>query len=191
MAIINMWSRKSNSHERFDLLMRPHLQKLYRLAYRLTGQQHDAEDLVQDVVLKLFPRLDEMTSIEKLGPWLSKVLYRHYIDKIRSQNRSPLQLVEDSEELYQSSEADTPQPSDEAESELTMAALKQAVDRLNEDQRQLVILHDIEGFTLQEIHEMQGVSVGTLKSRLSRAREKLKEYLKKLEPFHENERVNM
>ncbi|TNF35939.1 MAG: RNA polymerase sigma factor, partial [Gammaproteobacteria bacterium] len=73
MTILNFWSRKQSSHDQFELLLRPHLRRLYNLAYRFSGNRDDAEDLVQDVLLKLFPRLHEMQAIEKLGPWLARV----------------------------------------------------------------------------------------------------------------------
>ena len=69
--------------------MQPHLEAMYRFAYRLAGQQQDAEDLVQDVVLKLYPRLSELESVEQLRPWLNRVLYRHFIDCLLYTSPSP------------------------------------------------------------------------------------------------------
>ena len=57
---------KPSKSRRFDALVRPHLDAMYRFAYRLAGQQQDAEDLVQDVVVKLFPKLDELESVDQL-----------------------------------------------------------------------------------------------------------------------------
>lgn len=190
MAIIKLWPARPTEHEQFEELMQPHLQQLYRLAYRFTGQRADAEDLVQDVALKLYPRLQEMQKIEKLGPWLTRVLYRHFIDRLRSRQRSPLHLVGEDEPGLEEHQDETPGPVGHTEGSLLQGRLLDALSQLNEDQRALVILHDVEGYTLSEIHLMHDVSIGTLKSRLNRARRRLRELLKNMEPFAEPERVN-
>src|SRR6266850_6068124 len=73
----------------FEDLLRPQVEYLYRLAWRFTGSVADAEDLVQDVLIKLFPRTRELLEIERLRPWLARVLYRQFVDSIRKQARSP------------------------------------------------------------------------------------------------------
>lgn len=185
-----MWPFKRSEHEQFEQLVQPHLQQLYKLAFRFTGHRDDAEDLVQDILLKLYPRLEEMQKIEKIGPWLSKVLYRHFIDKLRSQQRSPIQFVENEQPIYELYGDSAEQPADLLEAELTQNKLQQALSQLNEEQRLLVMLHDVEGYSLKEIQQMTDVSIGTLKSRLSRTRGKLREILLKMEPFDNVQRVN-
>lgn len=169
--------------------MRPHLKYLYRLAYRLTGQQHAAEDLVQEVMLKLFPRLEEIEKIEKLSPWLSKVLYRVFIDQLRKDKRSPVDLIGDDESIYETQPGKEQQPAEVTESEILQKKIQYAVTHLNEDQRILIMLHDVEGYSLLEIQQIQDVPLGTLKSRLNRARTKLREILKEVEPYATYERV--
>jgi len=183
MAKILRWPFKPSPHDEFDALVRPHMQRLYKLAYRFTRQQHDAEDLVQDLLLKLFPRLDEMRDIEKLSPWLSRILYRMYIDRYRSQQRSPLQLIDNEEVFYSDKESDQPQPGEQLSSGQHGELLQQALNQLNEDQRCLVMLHDVEGYTLLEISQLQDTPLGTLKSRLNRARAKLRDILHKQGTF--------
>lgn len=169
--------------------MQPYLQQLYRLAYRFTGQQADAEDLVQDVVVKLYPRMQEMQKIEQLGPWLARVLYRHFIDHTRSRQRSPLYLVDDETDFDQQ-KGDIPNPTDNTETAILQQRLQHAMTHLNEDQRVLMILHDVEGYTLNEIHNILDAPIGTLKSRLNRARGRLREILRDVEPFAVSKRVN-
>lgn len=190
MAVIKLWPSKPLEHEQFEQLLQPHLQQLYRVAYRFTGQRADAEDLVQDVVVKLYPRMQEMQKVEKLGPWLVRVLYRHFVDRLRSKQRSPLHLVSDDETELDERSDETPDPAGSAENALLQSRLQSALDKLNEDQRALMILHDVEGYTLNEIHIMQDVSIGTLKSRLNRARTRLRELLSNMEPFDAVRRVN-
>jgi len=191
MNVKKLWTSQPSEQDQFEALIQPHLKQLYKLAYRFSGQQHDAEDLVQDVLLKLYPRLKEMQAIEKLGPWLARVLYRHFVDKYRSKQRTPLQLVgDDDEQIIEDYTEQSPGPAGTKEQSLLQHQLQDSLSQLNEDQRILVILHDVEGYTLQEIHTMYDVSIGTLKSRLNRARGRLRELLKKMEPFEIENRVN-
>ncbi len=191
MDMIKILPLRHSKHNQFETLIQPHLSQLYKLAYRFTRQRDDAEDLVQDVLLKLFPRLNEMQAIEKLGPWLARVLYRHFIDRLRSKQRAPLQLVgEDDDKILEDFSDAKPGPAGASDATQLQNRLQHALGQLNEDQRILVILHDVEGYTLQEIHTMHDVSIGTLKSRLNRARGRLKELLKNMEPFDTDRRVN-
>jgi len=191
MNVKKLWTTQPSEQDQFEALVQPHLKQLYKLAYRFSGKQHDAEDLVQDVLLKLYPRLKEMQAIEKLGPWLARVLYRHFVDKQRSKQRRPLQLVgNDDEQILEDFTEPAPGPASTQEQTLLQNQLQHSLSQLNEDQRILVILHDVEGYTLQEIHTMYDVSIGTLKSRLNRARGRLRECLKNMEPFEIGSRVN-
>ena len=76
-------------------MVQPHLQAMHSFAWRLTGNSQDAEDLVQDVVVKLYPRLDELESVDQLRPWLNRVLYRQFIDGLRKKSRQADQPVSD------------------------------------------------------------------------------------------------
>ena len=190
MAIIKLRALWQSEHEQFEELLQPHLQQLYKLAYRFTGQRADAEDLVQDVVVKLYPRLQEIQKIEQLGPWLARVLYRHFVDRVRSKQRSPLHLVDKDESVLDDHKDEMPDPAENIEAVLLQNRLQGALNQLNEDQRAVMILHDVEGYTLNEIHSMHDVSIGTLKSRLNRARARLRELLKNMEPFGVIKRVN-
>ncbi|MCK7579430.1 MAG: RNA polymerase sigma factor [Chromatiales bacterium] len=79
--------RRSGS---FEALLAPHIEHLYRLAYRFTGNRPDAEDLVQDLLVKLYPRRAELTGIDYLQPWLVRALYNLFIDAVRRAGRNPL-----------------------------------------------------------------------------------------------------
>ena len=179
----------SQARDAFAALLQPHLEKLYRLAYRLTSNVPDAEDLVQDVVLKLYERRDELTSIRELAPWLGRVLYNQFIDDKRRYGRQPLKLVEASAGVDEQPGTGT----DPLAATLTadMAkSLSAALARLGEDHRVVVLLHDSEGYKLKEIQELTGVPIGTLKSRLHRGRERLRELLKKDGTFSVQEACN-
>ena len=182
MGIINIWPFRKDSHAQFEKLVSPHFNNLYKLAYRLTGQRDNAEDLVQDLLLKIYPRLEEIQGIDKLAAWLSRVLYRLFIDQYRQQQRSPINLMSDEDVIYDTHASNMAGPADVANAELTQELINSALEQLNEDRRILIMLHDVEGYNLQEINDMTGIPVGTIKSRLSRARNKLRKIIQTREP---------
>ena len=189
MAIIKLWPSQQSKQAQFDQIVRPHLKKLYQLAYRFTGNPTDAEDMVQDVLLKLYPKLDELIQIEKPGPWLARVLYRHNIDHYRKQQRTAIDQSDDGT-CYDDIETQNAQPTEFMESSQTQTALNQGLHQLSTDHRDLIMLHDVEGYTLVEIQQILDTPIGTLKSRLSRSRSKLREILSAMEPFNEPRRVS-
>jgi RNA polymerase sigma-70 factor (ECF subfamily) len=182
MGIKNIWPFRKNTHARFETLVSPHMNNLYKLAYRLTGQRDYAEDLVQDLLLKVYPRLEEMQGIEKLAAWLSRVLYRLFIDQYRRQKRSPIHLMSDEAVIYDTHASNMAGPSEVANTALTQKLINTALEQLSVDRRALIMLHDVEDYSLQEINEMTGIPIGTIKSRLSRARNKLREIIQIREP---------
>lgn len=166
----------------FEKIVRPHVMKLYRVAYRLCGTVNDAEDLVQDVMVKLYPKRQNLAAIERPGPWLVKVLYRTFIDQRRRVARSPLHLVqtsnnEDDTPLLESIPSEHNNPEELSVNRQMRDRLMRAIDSLNQDQRHLCILHDVEGYTLNELEEILDTPIGTLKSRLHRARANLRNLL--------------
>ncbi|WP_336367325.1 RNA polymerase sigma factor [Marinobacter sp. C2H3] len=177
-----IFSFRQNSTTRFDAIIRPHLEPMYRFAFRLTGNQADAEDLVQDVVIKLFPKLDELARVEQLRPWLNRVLYRQFVDGVRRQHRRGTrtfsELDEQASSLWPDSIADAnPGPQDQVGNGRLGSALDRAMAELSPDQRTLVLLHDVDGWRQEDIAAVLDVPIGTIKSRLHRTRAALREKL--------------
>jgi RNA polymerase sigma-70 factor (ECF subfamily) len=163
----------------FDALIKPHLDRLYRLSFRLAGNKAEAEDLFQDVLTKIFPRLDELNEIEEPGSWLCRVMYNHFIDNRRRYARQRLVSVSE-DRLPGKSLEELPgnlDPVADAERLDNIMRLQRAFSELSEDHRLVVLLHDSEGYKLTEIQDVTGTPVGTLKSRLHRARARLREIL--------------
>ncbi len=170
--------RRSESGD-FESLLRPHVDHLFRVAFRFTGNREDAEDLVQDLLAKLYTRRREVAEVEKLRPWLVRVLYRMFVDDWRKRSRLRLFPGGEPEDPAASDPlsqltAEGPDPREETESRLAREALEGALARLSPDHRAVLALHDIEGYTLPEMEAVLEVPVGTLKSRLHRARARLR-----------------
>jgi RNA polymerase sigma-70 factor (ECF subfamily) len=169
------FKRKDSPRQRFESLMRPHFDPLYAAARRMTLSPIDAEDLVQEVCLKAFTRLDELEAIEYKRAWLLKVLYNKFIDSRRSDQRSPVNLAGTGAESTDPDDVAVSrwQPEEQLDQEIRADRILKAMSYLNKDLCALVALHDIEGMTLEELQKLTGRPIGTIKAQLHRTRIKL------------------
>ena len=175
---------------RFETLLRPHLQRLYRLAYRFTGSRDDAEDLVQSLLIKLVPQEQRLAEVDALAPWLARALYHLYVDDVRRRNRAPTNVgasVADADTIDALPDEVSESPEQAAERRLTNRRLTAALAELPVEQRALIAWHDVEGYSLDELAAALDLPVGTLKSRLHRARAHVRRSL--TEPAVARERV--
>lgn len=166
----------------FEELIAPHLLKMYQVAYRLTGSVTDAEDLVQDVLVKIFPKRRQLVKIDKLSPWLIKVLYRTFIDQHRRKQRSPLHLLTpqkstETNDILDRIPTESSGPEENVQSSQTREQIAKAIGTLTGDHRDIIVFHDMEGYTLSELVDILEAPLGTLKSRLHRARANLRKLL--------------
>ena len=163
----------------FTVFIRPHMDRMYRLAYRFTGHREDAQDLVQDVLLKLHSQMDRLVEVEAIVTWLGRVMYNQCIDNQRRYKSRRLELVDDPTLSENPDHAPAAEPSTEdlVQGEFTITRVEAAMAQLSDDHQLVIKLHDIEGYSITEIAEITGISHGTLKSRRQRARERLQELL--------------
>jgi RNA polymerase sigma factor (sigma-70 family) len=169
------------AHE-FEGLMRQHVPALYRSAYRWTGSVERAEDLVQELLVRLFPMLDDLRKLEQVRPWAMRVMYRIFVDQLRRERSSPVEFGrfhasgmddEDEDEAVDLSS----DPELLADRELVQERIIEAWAHLPLEHRVVLTMHDVEGYTLEDISEMTDTAVGTIKSRLHRARARLRNLL--------------
>jgi RNA polymerase sigma-70 factor (ECF subfamily) len=163
----------------FEKLVQPHFDRLWRLAFRLTGHRAEAEDLFQELLIKAFGKLDDLVAIDAPGSWLSRVMYNLFIDERRRFARTRMHVVEEGFLAGDGLEG-LPGPDDPVRDNERLQKLQQldrALARLSEEHRIIVLLHDTEGYKLSEIHALMNIPVGTVKSRLHRARARLREIL--------------
>ncbi len=163
----------------FETLVRPHFDRLFRLAFRLTGRKAEAEDLFQELLIKAFGKLDDLVAIEEPGSWLSRVMYNLFIDERRRFQRRRMHLVDEGflpgDGLAGFAGDDDPALDHERFELFRM--LDQALSQLSEEHRIIVLLHDTEGYKMAEIEDLMGIPLGTVKSRLHRARARLRDIL--------------
>ncbi|MCG3120177.1 MAG: ECF RNA polymerase sigma factor SigR [bacterium] len=182
-----MASKKSSPEERrqeFEALAFPHMDSLYSTALRLTRRPLDAEDLVQDVYLRAYRFFDKFEPGTNFKAWIFKILTNTFINRYRKQVREPQQTeFEKVEFFYSEAEGERDDKYETRYEEKNYADLfgdevSAALARLSYDFRAVVILCDIEGFSYKEISEIIEVPMGTVMSRLSRARQHLQKYLR-------------
>jgi RNA polymerase sigma factor (sigma-70 family) len=175
-----------SSAAEFDLLLRGHVRTLYRYAYRWTGDADQAEDLVQETLTRLYSELPRLREIEQLRPWVARVMYRIFVDWLRRANRSPVvfvgrsgstgEFLEDDEEDDQAPD-ESWNPEALTEQAFERERIEAAWVRLHKQHRVVLSLHEIEGYSLEEVAHIIEIPLGTAKSRLNRARNRLRELL--------------
>ena len=163
----------------FEKLVQPHFDRLWRLAFRLTGRRAEAEDLFQELPIKAFGRLDDLVTIDEPGSWLSRVMYNLFIDEQRRFIRTHMHVVDEGFLPSGGLEglAGSEDPAADSERLERLKLLDEALAQLSDEHRIIVLLHDTEGYKLAEIQALMNIPIGTVKSRLHRARGRLREIL--------------
>lgn len=168
--------------EDFEDEIVPHLDAMYNFALRLTSDPSDAEDLVQDTIVKAFRFFSSYEKGTNAKAWLFRILKNSYINNYRKQSKKPNQVdydeVSSFYETIRADRTDTSDLEDKMFRELVDDDISQALEELPEDFRTVVLLCDVEGFTYEEIANMLDVPIGTIRSRLHRGRNLLKAQLK-------------
>src|SRR6201999_571 len=155
-------------------IVRQHSARVYRLAYRLTGNQHDAEDLTQEVFVRVFRSLATYTPGTFEG-WLHRITTNLFLDGARRRQRIRFEgLGDEIAQRFPGSEASPAQAWDDTHLDGDIQAALQA---LPPDYRAAVVLCDIEGFSYEEIAATMGVKLGTVRSRIHRGRAQLRSAL--------------
>ena len=169
---------------RFQEEALPLLDSLYAGALRMTRHPADAEDLVQETMLRAYRAFDRFEPGTNLKAWLFRILTNAYINVYRKRQREPQKISQDDIEdfdLYQELKDHDPQFSATPETivlnNLVDSDITDAIDDLPEQFRLAVVLSDIEGFTYAEMAEIMDVPMGTVMSRLHRGRKALQKRL--------------
>jgi RNA polymerase sigma factor (sigma-70 family) len=152
----------------------PHLDGAYNLARWLTRNPDDAEDIVQEAYLRAFKFFDTLRGADSRA-WLLTIV-RNACYTWLQQNR-PRDLAAPFDEEIHSGESDSADPATLALKSASHQMLKEALEELPAEFREVVVLRDLEGFSYKEIAEIAKIPPGTVMSRLARARQRLKELL--------------
>ena len=173
---------QTEKRQSFEREAVPHMDALYRTALRMTKDDNDAEDLVQETMVKAYRFWDKFETGSNCRAWLFKIMTNIFINDYRSKSRTPVSVdVEDIDENYLYGQLATQSDVDNPEKQLFAKVfdedVKKAIEELPEDFRLVVVLSFIEGFAYQEIADILDLQLGTVKSRLHRGRKLLQKQL--------------
>ena len=172
---------EAEKHDIFQSEFLPELRALYNFGYRLTLDEDDARDLVQETYLKAFRFIDSFRKGTNAKAWLFRILKNGFINEYRKKKKEPAKVdYQDVENIYNADEA-----TGSMNAELRVESLQEelgdeisgALNTLDEDFRTVILLCDVEGFKYEEIADILDIPIGTVRSRLHRARTMLKEKL--------------
>jgi RNA polymerase sigma-70 factor (ECF subfamily) len=167
----------------FEELLTRHLRSIYRVAYRLAGNADDAEDLMQEAVAEAFRAFDRYEPGTYFDRWVYRIMHRTHIDWIRRRGRRPevsfdAPATPDGDPLLSRLGDDDADPQRLTEIRDLDGPIQAAIDNLPPEFRTVVVLADIEGLSYDEIAAVAACPVGTVRSRLHRAREALRAALR-------------
>lgn len=165
----------------YEALVREYEKSVYNLALRMTGNSEDAYDMSQEAFIKAYNSLTTFRGDSKFSVWLYRIVSNVCLDYLRSRSRKPTVSLstenEDGEEVELDIADEEQTPEKLLERGLTRDAVRRGLLSLPDDHRQILLLREIEGLSYDEISETLGLEVGTVKSRIFRARKKLCAFL--------------
>jgi RNA polymerase sigma-70 factor (ECF subfamily) len=154
----------------WDEVVRQHADRVYRLAYRLSGNAQDADDLTQETFIRVFRSLSSYQPGTFEG-WLHRITTNLFLDMVRRRNRVRMEALP---EDYDRVPGDEPSPEQAFTAAHLDADLQEALDALAPEFRAAVVLCDVEGLSYEEIGATLGVKMGTVRSRIHRGRQALR-----------------
>jgi RNA polymerase sigma-70 factor (ECF subfamily) len=181
----------------FNAEFMPHLTAMYNFAYKLALDEDDAKDLVQDTYMKAFRFINSFERGTNSKAWLFKILKNGFINEFRKKSKQPAKVdYQEVEQTYNSDSVDEDYTFDlrsESVQELIGDEITNALNSLSIEFRAIIILCDLEGFTYEELAKILDIPIGTVRSRLHRARfilkQKLSAYAKKMGYSTENQEI--
>ena len=163
----------------FDRLVELCAPRVYSLAYRMVGNNEDAQDIAQDAFLRVYQAIQRFRSDATFSTWLHRIVVNACHDELARRKRRPATMSELTDDDDAPSPLDLRSTGETPETALLQRERQQAIQRalaeLPEVSRMVIVLHDIQGMGYQEIAEVTRTEVGTVKSRLNRARNMLRE----------------
>ncbi len=166
---------KKNDVAAFEELASAHERAVYLTCYHMMGNREDALDCAQDAMLRAFRAFASFRKDAQFGTWIKRIAINTCIDALRK--RKGEQSLDAMRDVGFEPVATLPTPYEQLEQKERIRLLHKALLQLPEDMHTLIVLRDMEGLAYDEIARLQDVPLGTVKSRISRAREKLSEIL--------------
>jgi RNA polymerase sigma-70 factor (ECF subfamily) len=173
---------RTGDAEAFRQLVERHSRPIFRVAYRMTGNQHDADDVVQETFLRAYRQLDSFEERANFSTWVHRIAINCSLDfmRVRGRHGKHLVPVNDDEHPQRELASEAPQPDRLVLSAELQQHVSQALERLSGNERTAFVLRHFEGMPVEEIGRTLGIQVSAAKHTIFRAVKKLREAL---EPF--------
>lgn len=162
----------------FNRLMEQHERRMYAVALRMCANREDAQDCLQEAMLRVYRAIDSFKGQSTFSTWVYRITMNTCLDELRRKKNRQNTSLDSLLDMGWSPADESNAPEKRAIQSETRECLQRAIRGLPEDMRAAIVLRDIEGFSYDEIARMLDINVGTIKSRISRGREKLREKLK-------------
>jgi len=160
----------------FSELVYRHRDRLWAVAIRTMGDANEAEDALQDALISAFRRAEQFRGDAKVTTWLHRIVVNACLDRIRRRTARPTSPLPE----HETTDSGLPPATDRIEQRETQLLIAEALAELPDDQREAVLLVDVEGWPIEDAARMLGCPAGTVKSRCSRGRAKLAKRLGEL-----------
>lgn len=173
----------------FNELLALHEKKMYAVCLRMCGNYEDAQDCLQEVMLRVYRAISGFKGQATFSTWLYRVTMNTCLDELRRRKNKQTVSLDGLLDTGWSPSDDFDTPEHHALSGEKRRAIQDMISELPEDMRSAVVLRDVEGFSYEEIAGMLNINVGTIKSRISRGREKLREKIRRKPELFDNDHV--
>ncbi len=174
---------KRGDVESFNVLVLAYQDIAYTAAYRIMGEPHSAADAAQEAFISAYQKLHQFRG-DSFKPWLMRIVTNACYDELRRRQRRPVTSLDALSDVQPADglELHSPQenPEQHAQRSELNTAIQDCINDLPDDQRVIAVLSDVESYAYQEIADITGLPLGTVKSRLSRARNRLRDCLREI-----------
>lgn len=177
-ALIN--DAQNGDVDAYNRLVLHYQERVYNVAYRIMGEPQSAEDATQEAFISAYKALNRFQG-GNFKAWLMRIATNSCYDELRRRKRRPQSSLDEMTEEHESfsfMRSDNPGPESQQQQLEMMQAIEHCLQSLPDDQRITAVMCDVEGYAYDEIAEMTAVSLGTVKSRMNRARRKLRDCLR-------------
>ena len=175
---------RSGDHDAFRLLVEQHSRAIFRLAFRITGNEEDAEDVVQETFLRAYRQLDKYEARSSFSTWLYRIASNYSLDLIRMrkrhEDRRERGKASEERDILQTIPVNAPGPDRIAHSNQVQARVNEALNELSDQERTAFVLRHFEGLSIDEIGEALGTGTNATKHSIFRAVQKLRRSLEPL-----------
>ena len=174
---------KEGDVQAFEIFIVNYEKLIYNAAYRMLPNSYDAQDIAQEVMIKVYKNISKCKNIASFKSWLLKIVHNTCIDEIRKRkNKTAISLDKELQGDDGPMENQILKDENTPESELmkkdAARQIQKAIENLPQDYRTVIVLRDVNGLSYDEIAKITGVNLGTIKSRIARARSNLQKELK-------------